>query len=153
METPKRPRGRPFQKGGRSPNPSGRPRGSKNKAAAELDALFRKDAAAIVAAMVTMAQAGSVAAAKLVLDRVAIPARERPVQIDLGDCSTLDGIDAAHGVVLDAVGSGSVTPGEAASLSGLLDGRRRAILDVDLERRITELANRATELEKVRETR
>jgi hypothetical protein len=136
-----KPRGRPFAPGNRA-NPSGRPRGARNRETVKLEALMRKDAPAVVAAMLTMAQTGSVAAGKLILDRLVVPPRDRPVQIDLGPTRTLEDLDAAHDVLLGATCDGSITPSEAAALAGLLDAKRRALEGGDLERRIAELESK-----------
>ena len=45
----------------------------------------------------------------------------------------------AMGVVLDAVAQGEITTNEAASLSSLIDGFRRALETQELEQRITAL--------------
>jgi hypothetical protein len=134
------PRGRPFPPGNRAS--PGRPKGARNRETVALEALLRKDAKSVVLAMVAMAQAGSVSAGKLILDRIVVPPRDRPVQIDLGSTATLADLDAAHDVLLGATCDGSITPSEAAALANLLDGKRRALEGGELERRIAELESK-----------
>ena len=62
-----------FQKG-QSGNPSGRPRGSRNRATILFQNLLEDDAEAIARKAVDMAKAGDIAAIRICMDRLA-PAR------------------------------------------------------------------------------
>ena len=137
MENAAAPRGKPFAAGNRAS--PGRPRGARNRETVELETLMRKDAKSVVEAMVLMAQTGSTAAGKLILDRLMVPPKDRAVRIDLGPTATLGDLDAAHDVLLGATCDGSITPSEAAALANLLAGKRAALEGGELERRIAEL--------------
>jgi Family of unknown function (DUF5681) len=66
--TAKKQRGRPF-KAGRSGNPEGRPRGSRNKATMAVEALLDGEANAIARKAVERALEGDMAALRLCLER------------------------------------------------------------------------------------
>jgi hypothetical protein len=51
-------------------------------------------------------------------------------------------VAAAQGAILKACAAGDLLPGEAATLSGVVEARRRAIETVDLEQRIAALEAR-----------
>ncbi|MCV2218891.1 hypothetical protein [Thauera sp. Sel9] len=56
--------------------------------------------------------------------------------------STAAGVSEAQQIILQAVAEGSLTPSEAATLSGIVESRRKALETVELESRITALENR-----------
>jgi len=126
-------------KPGTSGNPAGRPAGSRGKAVNMLLALMEGDASAITQAVIDAAKAGDLMAAKIILDRLIPPAKERPVSVDLPDISTSEGVSAAQSAILQAAASGDLLPGEAATLSAIVESKRRAIETQDLSDRITQL--------------
>lgn len=126
-------------KPGQSGNPAGKPRGTRNKATLAVLALMESGAKEITEAVIEQARAGDLTAARMILDRLAPPARERPVTIDLPDAETAEGINAASLAVLQAAAAGEITPGEGATLAGIVEGRRKALETLELERRIAAL--------------
>ena len=126
-------------KKGQSGNPAGRPRGTRNKATLLALNLMEDAAAEITQAVITAARMGDLAAAKLVLERLAPPLRERPISIELPDTSTTEGVSKAQQVIIDAVGKGELLPGEGSTLAALVESRRRALETDDLERRLSDL--------------
>ncbi len=76
------PRGRPFPKGV-SGNPSGKAPGTKNRATRILEALLDGEAETVTRAVVEKAKGGELAAAKMVLDRILPPPKDRPVPLAL----------------------------------------------------------------------
>lgn len=131
-------RGRPYQKG-QSGNLAGKPRGAKNHATRTLLALMEGGAEAITKAIVEKAQSGDLAAARLVLERLVPPAKERPISLALPDVSTMRGVSAAQAAILRAVAEGALLPTEAQTLAGIVEARRKAIETEDLEARISAL--------------
>jgi hypothetical protein len=131
-----RARGRPFEKG-RSGNPAGRRRGSRNKATLAAAALLAGESEALTRKAVEMALGGDPTAMRLCMERVLPPCRERTVKF------TLPPIDAARtgksfgpspqdvSLAMDAVTSalarGEITPGEAETIAGVVDTFVRAI--------------------------
>jgi hypothetical protein len=122
---------------GQSGNPAGRPKGCRNKATQAVLALMDGAGEQIVQAVIRAALAGDLAAAKMVLDRLAPPARERLVSLpDFPDTGTLAGINQASQVILKAAAGGELTPGEAATLSSIVEVRRKTLETQELSERI-----------------
>lgn len=127
-------------KPGQSGNPRGKKPGTRHRATTMVLALLETGAKEITEAVISAAKSGDVAAAKLVLDRLCPPARERHVALPtLPPTDTAAGISAASVAVLEAVSSGELTPGEGATLSGILEARRKALETEELEARIAAL--------------
>jgi hypothetical protein len=102
-------------------------------------ALMEGGAEDITLAIIDAARKGDIAAARLVLERMAPPARERPISLDLPDTATVAGVSEAQQTILQAVGAGELLPGEGTALAGILEASRKALETVELEQRITAL--------------
>lgn len=134
-------RGR-FQRG-RSGNPQGRPRGSRNRAAVALDMLGEAHAEAIVSAVIAQAERGDVQAAETILRRCWPAPKGRRVAIRLPPIRTPgDAADAAAAVIAQAA-AGDLATGEAQDLMTLLEAHARLSALADLEGRIAALEARA----------
>lgn len=129
-------------KPGTSGNPKGKPAGTRSKATQLLAAMMEGGAEKITRAVIDAAQAGDLMAAKIILDRVMPPAKERPVNIDLPDTQSAQGVAAAQSAILQAVAAGDLLPGEASTLSAIVEAKRRAIETQELADRITQLENK-----------
>jgi hypothetical protein len=114
----------------------GRPQGSRNKATIALQAILDEEGEQITRKAIDMAKAGDPAALRLVIDRLIPPVRERRLSLELPKIATPAGVLAAIGVVLDAVGAGSITPSEGQVLAGLLEAQRKNLELIELETRI-----------------
>jgi deoxycytidine triphosphate deaminase len=64
---------------------------------------------------------------------------ERPITLDLPATDTAAGISTAQAAILQAAADGELLPGEAATLAGILESRRKAYETQELESRITAL--------------
>ena len=126
-------------KPGTSGNPAGKPAGTRSKSTQLLLVLMQDGAQKITQAVIEAAQGGDLMAAKIILDRVMPPAKERPVCVDLPDTSTSEGVAAAQNAILQAVAAGELLPGEASTLSAIVEAKRRAIETQELAERITQL--------------
>ncbi len=126
-------------KPGKSGNPQGKPAGTRSKATQLLLALMEGDAANITKAVIEAAKSGDLTAARIILDRLIPPAKERPITLNLPDTKTADGVSAAQSAILQAVASGELLPGEASTLSTIVESKRRAIETQELSERITKL--------------
>ena len=138
MATKRKPPTNGF-KPGVSGNVKGKPAGTRSKATQLLLALMEGDAANITKAVIDAAKGGDLMAAKIILDRLIPPAKERPVSVDLPDTSTSEGVSAAQSAILQAAACGDLLPGEAATLSAIVESKRRAIETQELSDRITQL--------------
>jgi hypothetical protein len=87
MHAVKKPRGRPFKPG----NP-GRPPGSKNKTTRMAEQLVEGQAEQLVQKVLELAQAGNVAALRMVLDRVWPPRKGQPVNVVMPPINTSEDV-------------------------------------------------------------
>lgn len=129
-------------KPGMSGNPRGKPKGARNHATRAVLALMQGGAEEITRAVLDAAKGGDLTAAKFILERIAPPAKERPVSLDLPDTTTAAGVADAQAAILQAAAAGELLPGEAATLAGIVEARRKAIETMELEQRISALEAR-----------
>ena len=135
---PGRGSGKPFEPG-RSGNASGRPAGSRNKAALALEQLLDGQAHAITTKCIAMALDGDSMAMRLIMERVAPVRRGRPVRFNLPELNGPADLVRAIGGILQATAAGDLSPDEAATVAGVLETKRRAMETVDLEVRLAAL--------------
>ena len=136
LKSPGRVRGRPFEKG-RSGNPGGRRRGSRNKTTLAAATLLAGEAEALTRKAVEMALAGDPTAMRLCMERVLPPCRERTIKFGLPPIEgALTGeshgpsardVSRAMDAVTLALARGEITPGEAETIAGVVDTFVRAI--------------------------
>jgi len=129
-------------KPGQSGNLKGKPAGTRSKSTQLLLAMMEGGAEQITQAVIDAARGGDLVAAKIVLDRLIPPAKERPVQVDLPSTATIEGVTAAQNAILQAVADGNLLPGEGQTLSAIVESKRRAIETQDMADRITKLENK-----------
>ncbi|MDP2828738.1 MAG: DUF5681 domain-containing protein [Sulfuricellaceae bacterium] len=126
-------------KKGQSGNPKGRPSGSRNRATAIASAVLEKDIAAIVGKVVEAALGGDMVAARMCVERLIPPARERALKIDLPSLDTVTDCARAQSAIVGYVASGELLPAEGCALSGLVENQRKAFETIELEARISAL--------------
>lgn len=124
---------------GQSGNPSGRPRGSRDRALAALDAIGDANAADILQAVVDAAKGGDMRAAELLLSRLWPIRRGRPIAVALPPVATAADLPGALGAVIAAMAGGEISADEAASMAGVLEAQRKALETANLEARIESL--------------
>lgn len=134
-------RGRPFRKGDRGG--PGRPAGSRNRASLLLDRLAETDAEDVLRRVIASAKNGNLRAAEILLSRAWPVRKGRPVAFDLPTTVTTDAIGAALDAVLQATARGELTPDEAAAIGSVLEVRRRAIEQIEIEGRLAALEARS----------
>ena len=98
---PIKPRGRPFQPG-QSGNPSGRPKGARNKATLAVEALLENEAEALTRKVIDLALGGNMAALRLCFERLLPPRRNRGVAFDQPKIECAADALAASGAVLES---------------------------------------------------
>src|SRR5262249_20869428 len=128
----------PFQKG-ESGNPTGRPRGSRNRATLLMENLLADDAEAIGRKAIAMAKQGDMAAIILCMDRLAPARKGEPGAFDLPPLGKAPGRVAAAATIVAAVAAGELTPSEAAELAKVIDVYVRAIETKAFDERLTKL--------------
>ncbi len=130
-----------WQKG-QSGNPTGKPAGTRNKATIMVQSIMERGAKEITDVVVGLAKEGDLSAARLVLERLVPPAKERPIFLAMPDTGSAEGIAEAQQAILRAVAAGELLPGEAATLAGIVEARRKAVETLELEQRITALESK-----------
>src|SRR5208337_3445877 len=105
---------------GRSGNPSGRPRGSRNRTTLAAQALLDGEGEKLTRKAFEMAHAGDTVCLRLCLDRIIPTRRERIVNLDLPEI--LDVAEAAKAIsaIIKAVAAGELTPLEAKSFTDIV---------------------------------
>lgn len=126
-------------KKGESGNPTGKPAGVRNKATVMVQSIMERGAKEITEAVVGLAKEGDLSAARLVLERLLPPAKERPISLALPITDTAGGIAEAQQAILQAVAAGDLLLGEGTALSSIVEARRKAVETLQLEQRITAL--------------
>jgi len=121
---------------GQSGNPSGRPKGSRNKATLAVQALIEGEAESITRKAIENAKEGDMAAIRLVLERLLPPRKDAPVMFELPPLKTAEDLPTAIAAIIAAVSQGELTPIEAQSVANLLELHRRSLEACELEKRI-----------------
>src|SRR5262245_27233513 len=131
---PKKPRGRPFQRG----NP-GRPRGSKNRATRFLEELMAGEGEKLAQKVVELALAGNVKCLELCLDRLMPRRTGRPIDFTLPAVKEGQDVVVAMAAITTAVNDGSLTAEEAGQLVHTLNSYAKALEIYDFAPRIAAL--------------
>jgi len=129
---------------GKSGNPSGRPKGARNRTTVALERLLDDEAENITRKAIELAQDGDTVALRMCLDRLIPPRKDRPITFALPPIKTTDDLPKATGAIVAAVAAGELTPAEAAEISKTLDVHVRAIEATELYRRIAALEARGS---------
>jgi Family of unknown function (DUF5681) len=130
-----KPRGRPFEPG-RSGNPNGRPKGSRNRITRAAQELIDDQAEGLVAKAIEKGLAGDSNMLRVLLSRIVPPQRARTVELGLPDIKTLADASAASAVVLAACSGGEISPAEAEVFMAVIATRVSFIEKTDLEARL-----------------
>jgi len=124
---------------GRSGNPAGKPKGTRNATTLALEALLDGQASALTQKAINLALAGDMAALRLCLDRILPPRKDSPVAFDLPEMKTLNDAVPAMGALVKAVGDGDLTPTEAGELTKMVQAFAKIIETAELEERVRKL--------------
>ena len=121
---------------GQSGNPEGRPPGIRDKRTA-LRELLLPHADALVAKAVELALSGDASALRICIDRIipAAKAKDDPVTLPALNGSLADNAK----VVVTALGTGELSPDEAATILSALATQARIVEVDEMEKRITAL--------------
>lgn len=137
-KTSQKQRGKPFQKG-KSGNPTGRPKGSRNKATILCQNLLEGQAEELVNKAIALALAGDTQMLKACLERLVPPRKDRPVKVTLPAMESAEDAVSVVSKIIEAVGKGELTPNEGQALTGLVENYRKALETAELDQRIAVL--------------
>jgi len=135
-------RGRPF-KPGQSGNPSGKPKGARNKVTRAIEALLEGEGEALTAKAIELAKNGDITALRLCIDRLIPSRKDRPVMFDLPKVESAKDAANAMSALLGAVSVGDLTPAEASDVTRLLDAFVKAFEAAELHERVERLERAA----------
>lgn len=127
---------------GQSGNPRGKPKGTRHKATQLAMGMMHDEAERIVRRVIEGALEGDAVCLRLCLERLVPPVKEHPIALDLPTTDSPEGVSAAQQAIVQAVAAGDLLPGEAATLAGIVEARRKALETQELERRIAALEER-----------
>jgi hypothetical protein len=129
-------------KPGQSGNPSGRPKGARNRATLATEALLQGEAEEVTRTCIERAKGGDSTALRLVMERILPPMRERTIRIDLPTVASVADLPAALCTIMQAVAGGEISPGEGSALCTMLGPVRHAFEAADLGERMDEIERR-----------
>jgi hypothetical protein len=127
---------------GQSGNPTGRPRGSRNKVTVMIETMLEGQAERLTQALIERALEGSTAAMDLIFARLAPVRKERTIEVEMPALKTMSDVVVAYDSVIDAATSGAISVGEAQGLASLLEMKRRAVETAELEKRLANIEER-----------
>jgi len=131
----------PFEPG-KSGNPAGKLKGTRNRTTMAVEALLDGEAEAITRKAIELAKGGDLTALRLCLDRIASPRKDRPVLFGLPPITSPANAAQASAALVAAVVAGDLTPSEASELGKLIEAYVKAL-------EATEFAERLAKLERM----
>jgi len=127
-----------FSKG-KSGNPDGRPKGSRNKITLAIESLLDNEGEALTQKAIDLAKEGDLQALRICLDRLVPPRKDRPVSFELPSITCAGDAAKASAALVAAVSIGQITPSEAVELGRLLESYVKTLEATDLEERLKKL--------------
>ena len=124
---------------GQSGNPVGKPKGARNHATRAVLEMLDGEADKLTRKAVELALDGDTTALRLCLERLAPPAKDRPISVSLPSLAGAEDASKAMASVVAAMADGTITPGEAAAVAGVVETYRRTVETADIERRLIAL--------------
>jgi hypothetical protein len=117
----------------------GRPPGARHKTTVLAEKLMSEDAQHVVKAVIDAAKNGDMAAARIVLDRIAPARKDSVVAIKLPEIRTAKDAATAMAAIVSAVSAGEISPVEADALAKPIDAFVRALEVSEFEARLQAL--------------
>ncbi len=77
--------------------------------------------------------------ARIILDRICPPRKERPISCTLPKLEDTSDLVAGISALIGAVANGELTPGEGQALASLIEAQRRTLETEDIEQRLATL--------------
>jgi hypothetical protein len=120
----------------------GRIPGVKNRATRLAEVLFDGSAEEICNVVIDAAKSGDMVAARLVIERICPPRKDRPISFHLPEVETSDDSNAAMAGLISSVAAGEVTPEEGNVVASLIEKHVRIRETSDFEARLKALEER-----------
>lgn len=139
-------RGRPFEPGNKFGR--GRPKGSPNKKKQSAEKIFEDNSPAIMALAINTAREDRPMLRTLVA-QVGRRMGDRTVKLGNLPMRTWQDLDRASEFVLSKVAAGKLSIGEGTELCNMIEIRRRVLIDMEMERRVSALENGGQVLKEV----
>ena len=131
-----------FQKG-RSGNPDGRPKGSRNKTTVIAQTLLEGEAEALVRKVVQLALEGDLTCLRICLERLVPLKKDAPIDFQFPEIAGISDMPKLFAALTAKLGRGEITPSEIKTLIDLAETIRKSLEVVELEQRISALEERA----------
>lgn len=135
---PVKPRGTRF-KPGKSGNPAGKPRGTRNATTVALETLLDGQAQALTQKAIELGLAGDLTALRICMDRIIPPRKDRHVPFSFPKIGKAADAVTAAAAIVEAVAHGELTPSEAGELTRVLESYSRILEAADHEERLKRL--------------
>jgi hypothetical protein len=110
-----------------------------NKTTIAVEALLDGEAKAIARKAIEKALEGDMAALRLCLERLLPPRRDRPVTFELPKIESVNDLANASSAILEACAAGTLSPGEAVEVMGLISAHVRVLEMTEIEARLSAL--------------
>jgi hypothetical protein len=121
-----------------SGNP-GRPQGARHRSTRAAEALLDGEAEALTRRVIEAALGGDMQALRICMERILPPAKGRPVHLELPALKTASDGAMALDIVVQAVGTGALTPEEGNSVATLVAEHRKQLEATEFEQRLARL--------------
>lgn len=131
-----------FKKG-QSGNPSGKPKGAKNKSTLAAEALLEGSLEQVCNKIKAEATGGNMQAAKMILERFLPPRKDRLIKLELPEIKTAKDILAASKAIISAVCNGEISPSEGEALTRAIAVHAQTLETHDFEQRLLAVESRA----------
>jgi hypothetical protein len=135
-------RGKPFEPGNKIGH--GRPKGSKNRATLEREALFEEFGPAITKKCVSEALKGNNSALRLCMERIMPPAKPSNPVFKLPPIRSAADLLLASASVLKAMGAGDLSPQEGESFMRVIESYQKLHESHELTMRVQALEQRTS---------
>src|SRR4051794_12138334 len=136
-------RGKPFEPGNKQGH--GRPKGSKNRATLEREALLNEYAPAIMKKCVSEGLKGNNSALRLCMERILPPAKSQNPAFKLPPIRSAADLLVASASVLKAMAGGDLSPQEGESCMRVIESYQKLHESQELTRRVQALEQRTTD--------